>query len=111
MCRHDDDEELGTRTALVTDPQHSTNERVYNPTTVPMVAHSRSPMLSETSSISTDIGSEPTTNTGGQGDPNELGIPRSSVHRWLPTAQRELLQKQANMFFHGRQKKQETDIF
>lgn len=35
---------------------------------------------------------------GGAGNPNELGIPRTSIHRWLPKAQRGLLQKQAELF-------------
>lgn len=31
------------------------------------------------------------------GDPNELGIPRTSIHRWLPKGQRGLLQRQAEL--------------
>lgn len=35
------------------------------------------------------------------GDPNELGIPRTSIHRWLPKGQRGLLQRQAELLVNG----------
>lgn len=35
------------------------------------------------------------------GDPNELGIPRTSIHRWLPKGQRGLLQRQAELFVNA----------
>lgn len=99
-------------------------QSVYNPTTIPILRQSSknySPILSASSSLTTI-----TTDGGGGGrnsgmdneavgDPNELGIPRSSIHRWLPKTQRNLLQKQAELFAKPTKKtspkKVETDIF
>lgn len=91
------------------------SQNVYNPTTIPILRQSSknySPILSETSSlatVTTDGGNSETA-----GDPNELGIPRTSIHRWLPKTQRNLLQKQAELFVKPAKtptKKVETDIF
>lgn len=84
-------------------------ESVYLPTTVPIGVMPKNPSMlqrvSETSSL---------TNSG---DFNELGIPTqsqptqvASPQRWLPRQQRELLQKQAEMFVKNTTRK-ETDIF
>lgn len=107
---------------------------VYNATTIPILRQSSSknysPILSDTSSVittTTDGGgneysdnqlrsleSEGATATTGTaaGGYNELGIPRTSIHRWLPKAQRNLLQKHAELFAKPVPKtKKETDIF
>lgn len=79
---------------------------VYNPTTVPLM---RSGNKNGSSSSQAATALRSTTNHHG-GDPNELGIPLgtattttattgpTSIHRWLPKAQRSLLQKQAELF-------------
>ncbi len=100
----------GARDALVspseTIPSISPRtESVYMPTTVPIIGVAQ--RASEASSL---------TNSG---DFNELGIPTeshiqphqvASPQRWLPRQQRELLQKQAEMFVKSSTRK-ETDIF
>lgn len=82
-------------------------ESVYLPTTVPIGVMPKNQRSSETSSL---------TNSG---DFNELGIPTqsqiqpqqvASPQRWLSRQQRELLQKQAEMFVKSSTRK-ETDIF
>ena len=78
-----------------------------------------SPVLSETSSLTTIDGGDYNNSNGGQrkntsnnSGYNVLGIPRSSIHRWLPSQQRNLLQKQAELFVQAApQQKKETDIF
>lgn len=103
----------GARDALVspseTIPSISPRtESVYLPTTVPIGGvkpKNSMQRASDTSSL---------TNSG---DFNELGIPTTvqpqqvaSPQRWLPRQQRELLQKQAEMFVKSSTRK-ETDIF
>lgn len=113
LCRAD--EEAALRQSLVftedtadreSTPSHGAS--VYNTTTIPVATTtnnnyqrrgSYSPIdsNSQTSSLATI-----NTDGGGaelaRGDPNELGIPNTSIHRWLPKAQRSLLQKQAELF-------------
>lgn len=111
LNRFDDE---GARDALVspseTVPSISPRtESVYMPTTVP-INSSSAPKNSQRGSVTSSL----TTNSG---DFNELGIPSTatqpvvtSPQRWLPRQQRELLQKQAEMFVKSSTRK-ETDIF
>lgn len=110
--RHDD---ATTREALVLPPV-SLNETsdvgqrqsVYNSTTVPLMR----PFAKPNNSVSNS-------DDDNNGDPNELGIPRASIHRWLPSSQRGLLQRQAELFARPKStmatnnnaNKRETDIF
>lgn len=107
----------GARDALVspseTIPSISPRtESVYLPTTVPIGVMPKNPLMSQRTSETSSL-----TNSG---DYNELGIPTqssqiqpqqvASPQRWLPRQQRELLQKQAEMFVKSSTRK-ETDIF
>lgn len=108
----------GARDALVspseTIPSISPRtESVYMPTTVPIVGvrPKNDPMMSQRASETSSLTYS--------GDFNELGIPAQSYiqpqqvaspQRWLPRQQRELLQKQAEMFVKSSTRK-ETDIF
>lgn len=111
--RRSADEEAALRHSLVftEDPtdRESTPTRggVYNATTVPLVSRTnnnyQTPRNYSPVQSSEDASSLATNNTDGgselaRGDPNELGIPNTSIHRWLPKAQRSLLQKQAELF-------------
>lgn len=117
QCSRRDD--AATREALVPPPV-SLNETsdvgqrqsVYNATTVPLMRpHGTIAKPSNGVSNGTD--------DDNHGDPNELGIPRASIHRWLPSSQRGLLQRQAELFARPKStiatnnnaSKQETDIF
>lgn len=113
---------------------NSNNSRiqsVYNPTTIPIIGGRKtvndySPMLSVSSSFSEHDVNQGVGGGGGGGvgNPNENGISRSSIrasiHRWLPSQQRELLQRQASILAGGvggggggniNQARKETDIF
>lgn len=106
----------GARDALVspseTIPSISPRtESVYLPTTVPIGVMPKNPLMSQRTSEASSL-----TNSG---DFNELGIPTqsqiqpqqvASPQRWLPRQQRDLLQKQAEMFVRSSTRK-ETDIF
>lgn len=106
----------GARDALVspseTIPSISPRtESVYLPTTVPIGVTPKNPLMSQRASDTSSL-----TNSG---DFNELGIPTqsqiqpqpvASPQRWLPRQQRDLLQKQAEMFVRSSTRK-ETDIF
>lgn len=105
----------GARDALVspseTIPSISPRtESVYMPTTVPIGVMPKNSSMSQRASETSSL-----TNSG---DFNELGIPPAHVQpqqvaspqRWLPRQQRDLLQKQAEMFVRSSTRK-ETDIF
>lgn len=115
-CSRRDD--AATREALVTPPSVSLNgtsdvgqrQSVYNPTTVPLM---------RPQTIARPNNSVSNSDDDNNGDPNELGIPRASIHRWLPSSQRGLLQRQAELFArpkstiatNNNSNKKETDIF
>lgn len=108
------DEEAALRQSLVFTEDNTDREStpsrggVYNGTTIPLGSlnnnkhhqprRSYSPIQSsETSSLATTVNTDGDAELA-RGDPNELGIPNTSIHRWLPKAQRSLLQRQAELF-------------
>lgn len=119
-CSRRDD--AATREALVP-PSVSLNETsdigqrqsVYNATTVPLMRPQGFAVAKPSNGVSNSNGIDDDNN----GDPNELGIPRASIHRWLPSSQRDLLQRQAELFArpkstmatNNNDNKKETDIF
>lgn len=115
-------DEAATREALVSPPV-SLNEAsdvgqrqsVYNATTVPLMRPQGFTVAKPNNGVPNSNGTDDDNN----GDPNELGIPRASIHRWLPSSQRGLLQRQAELFARPKSTmatnnnavKTETDIF
>ncbi|XP_062564234.1 fasciclin-3-like isoform X2 [Armigeres subalbatus] len=105
---------------LETEPNsnRTSDERVYNATTVPIL---RPKNLRNPDVIPLQLQQRPSIDTesvysGGSsvfGDHNQVGLPVVKGNRWIPSQQRELLEKQANLLMTGAnvRRKRETEIF
>ncbi|XP_055620247.1 fasciclin-3-like isoform X2 [Toxorhynchites rutilus septentrionalis] len=108
-------------------PRDNGSPKVYNETTIPLMrprnlrnpdllqsAIQREPQLSVTSnSSSIDCASINSCDSSITGNPNQVGLPVVKTNRWIPSQQRELLEKQANLLMSGAniKRKRETEIF
>lgn len=94
-------------------------DRVYNATTVPILRpkNLRNPDVIPTQQQqqrpSIDSSSVYSGGSSVYGDPNQVGLPVVKGNRWIPSQQRELLEKQANLLMSGAnaRRKRETEIF
>ncbi|XP_058826592.1 fasciclin-3-like isoform X3 [Topomyia yanbarensis] len=100
--------------------------KVYNDTTIPIlrpknlrnpdllqtVAIQREPQMSINSSTF-DGSSVYSGDSSVMGDPNQVGLPVINKNRWIPSQQRDLLERQANLLLSGAnlRRKRETEIF
>ncbi|XP_065089730.1 fasciclin-3-like isoform X2 [Ochlerotatus camptorhynchus] len=94
------------------------HEHVYNEMTLPIL---RPKNLRNPDVIPTQQHQRPSIDTssfysGGSsvyGDPNQVGLPVVDKNRWIPSQQRELLERQANLLMSGAsvRRKRETEIF
>ncbi|XP_021709283.1 fasciclin-3 isoform X2 [Aedes aegypti] len=97
----------------------TSDERVYNATTVPILRpkNLRNPDVIPTQQQqqrpSIDSSSVYSGGSSTYGDPNQVGLPVVKGNRWIPSQQRELLEKQANLLMTGAnvRRKRETEIF
>ncbi|XP_058459417.1 fasciclin-3-like isoform X2 [Malaya genurostris] len=118
----------GSVTVSENDPVHAneSSTRVYNTTTVPILRpkNLRNPDLLQSAIIQRDPQiSINSSNFDGSsvysgdsstaGDPNQVGLPLVNKNRWIPSQQRDLLERQANLLLSGAnlRRKRETEIF
>ncbi|XP_055589754.1 fasciclin-3-like isoform X2 [Uranotaenia lowii] len=95
--------------------------RVYNETTIPILMRPKNlrnldllqHQLPRRESNQTDNSSLYSRESSQIGDPNQVGLPVVNKNRWIPSQQRELLEKQANLLKAGAniRRKRETEIF